>query len=260
MRGVLVCLVLSACGPKTAATTRTQNGTPPDASPALPTDAATSTSSETTTTIDASTPAPVVVTPEKDPNKIVGYARVPRQNEAFRADVVVMSIETSKVDERVLWTLGLQELPFARAAPKKFTLRVELPPQIALPIAKTDHINVELAAYGGGPNRRFALLVTGTKRVPIIAIDKLPIDWETVRGKKLGTENGEPYNEVTYAVKIGPKGKQVTLDSNAWHAVTIDGVSYVGNATTVERKLHKGKMPPPDYVGGWTDFTLIRVP
>jgi hypothetical protein len=143
MRGVLVCLALFACGPKTAATTRTQNGTPPDASPALPTNATTTTSSETTstssettstsseTTSDTSKPVAIdaaLVTPESDPKKIVGYARVPRQNEDFRADVVVMSIQTSKADERVLWTLALQEDPFAKAsAPKKFTLRVELP-------------------------------------------------------------------------------------------------------------------------------------
>jgi hypothetical protein len=266
MRRVLVLLMLCACGPKTATTTRTQNATP-DASPTGATDptTATTTSDETTaTTADVSTSSPVepaLVTPETDPKKIVGYARVPKQNEDFRAEVIVASIETSKADERVLWTIGLREDPFAKASPpKKFTLRVELPPQIALPIAKSDRIKVDLDAYGGGPNRRFALLVTGDKSVPIIAIDKLPMDWDTAKGKKLSMEKGEPYDAVTYAVKLGPKGKQVNLDGETWRSVTIDGVTYVGTATTVERKLHKRKMAPPDYVGGWTDFTLIRVP
>lgn len=210
--------------------------------------------------INGAVDATTLVKPEKDPAKIQGYARVPMQNEEFRADVIVTSIATAKADERVLWTIGLQDDPLGKMHPGKNVLRLELPPQIALPLAKDTNVRVDLTLYGGGPNSRFSLLVTGTKGVPIIAIDQLPPDWETAKGKKLSTDKGDPYDAVTYAVKLGPKGKQVNLDGKQWRAVTIDGVNYVGIATTVERKLKKGKMPPPDYVGGWTDFTLIRVP
>src|SRR6187551_3312050 len=107
---------------------------------------------------------------------------------------------------------------------------------------------------------RFHVLVSDAKGMPVLTIGQLPVDWETANGTKLATDKSDLYDAVSYSVKIGPQGKLVDMGGDGWRAVTIEGVNYVGTASSVERKLKKGKMPPPDYVGGWTEFTLIRVP
>jgi hypothetical protein len=92
----------------------------------------------------------------------------------------------------------------------------------------------------------------------VLAIDHLPADWTAEQGKKLHTDHDASYDETTYAVLVhAPKATDAAELVSGWRAFKLAGHRYVGNGNAVKRDLHD-KLPPPDYVGGWIDYALVR--
>src|ERR1041385_5775754 len=120
------------------------------------------------------------------PQKIKAYASATAP-QPFHADVLVKKIDRSTMDDRLHYDIVLSEDPLAVQRPKEFTLAVDLPKGLAMPLAANDHVKVVVGLRGGGPNARNSLLVTGNKGVPIIVIDELPPDWSTAKGKKVSS-------------------------------------------------------------------------
>lgn len=208
--------------------------------------------------VDAGAPPPAApVETVGDPRKLESYATVPREQLSTMADTAKGKVNAVRAaapkDNRIRWTLEVSE------GSKALPFLIELPDGVAFPAKVGDSVVVKASHYGGGPNVIGQIHVTDDKGAVLVAINSLPAGWDVDFGRRLSREKGEPYDSVTHAVKMQPaRGKPVALVSD-WSAVTIDGARYYGNGTAVKRTLHAGKPAPPDYVGGWIDYALIRV-
>ena len=186
-----------------------------------------------------------------DPKKIKGWVDVPVFGQPQKAKGAVKSVDHDKPkDDRVAWT-------FVVADAKDETFKIELPQNVPLDLAVGAKVTVDFRISGGGPNARGNLRVSDDKGV-VVAASFAPDAWKVEMGRQLKSEKGEPYDETSFAVKITPaKGKAVQFSD--WAIVELDGAKYVASGGGAQRTLHKGALPPPDYVAGWLDFNAIRL-
>jgi hypothetical protein len=187
-----------------------------------------------------------------DPKQIKGAARVDPQGFA-RGNGPVKSLAGSAVEgDRVRWRI---------VVPGKdgdATASFDLPANVAPPISVGASVQLDLRAKGGGPNRIGELIILDEHGGLLLAINALPEDWSADYGRALKTEKDDTYDEVTHAAKLGPAGKQAEVTGD-WRVVPIAGARFFGIGWAVKRKLHR-KLAPADYVAGWIDYALIRLP
>jgi len=181
--------------------------------------------------------------------QIKGSAYVEPQGYA-QAKGAVKTLTGIPARGRVRWTIVVA------GAKGDASVIVELPPQLAPPFVVGTNVQLDLRTSGGGPNAFGNVRVLDEHGVPLLLVDYAPDGWSVDYGKRLKVEKGSTYDEVTYAAKVGPTGKELELGSE-WRAGTIDGVRFFGQGFAAKRNLH-GRAAPPDYVGSWIDFTMIR--
>jgi hypothetical protein len=186
-----------------------------------------------------------------DPKKITGFVDVPVFGQPMKAKGAVKSVTHGKPkDDRVAWT-------FVVADAKDETFTIELPANVPLDLAAGAKVAVDFRISGGGPNARGNLRVSDDKGV-VVAASFAPDAWKVDKGKQLKSEKGDPYDEASFAVKITPaKGK--TAEVSDWAIVELDGAKFVASGSAAQRTMHKGALPPPDYVSAWLDFDAIRL-
>lgn len=132
-----------------------------------------------------------------------------------------------------------------------------LPPQIVPALAKGKQVTVEGQVTGGGPNARGQLAISDAGGL-VVAIGMFPAGWSAESGAKVSTDKGGSYDETTFAVLLHAPGTKDTAELvQTWRSFALAGHRYAANGTSVRRDLH-GKMPPPDYVGAWLDFAVVR--
>jgi hypothetical protein len=140
----------------------------------------------------------------------------------------------------------------AGGKPSKFHLIV--PRALPAPFAVGERIKYRSNFTGGGPNARLSLLVHAEDGSLLLALDTPPQGWKIEQGKRTAVDRDPTsYDSYTHQVVFEHAGSRLAIDSGDWARL---GEFYVwGNA--VVRKRHTAKMPP-DYVGSWLDFALVR--
>jgi hypothetical protein len=73
-----------------------------------------------------------------------------------------------------------------------------------------------------------------------------------------GAQPGSSYDERHYGVTVTHAGRRVEVGSGQWARIDVDGCAYYLWGSAVERQLHPGRRPMPDYVGSWVDFAIVR--
>ena len=186
---------------------------------------------------------------------IEGFASFPPQtidDPALKGKVADLTSESE--GDRNRWTLAVED-----NANLRHTFSIELPAKVVFAIATGTNVLVESEMVGGGPNATGHVAVSDDKGALILAIGKLPAGWGADRGATLSTDPGPSYDSQNFAVRVKePSGKVVELVPTPWRAFELASQRFVGNAGATVRSLHDGDRPPPDYVGSWIDFTLVR--
>ena len=193
------------------------------------------------------------ITTVADPAQVKSIATVPRQQfDTFHTEGTVALTSEPPSQMRIRWTLVVTD-----AKAKAHTFVVELPENVAMPVADGAAVVVDAGWQGGGPNAMAHILICDDKGVAI-AIDHLPAGWIADYGKEVSVDKSSSYDEHVHAVMVtAPKGKPVELVAK-WRAVELAKHRYYGTGNAAKRNLH-GKLAPPDYVGAWIDYVLVRV-
>jgi hypothetical protein len=253
MRCVLACLVAACSGGGTHVTT---SQLPPPAMSAdaaiagLTVDAPANPGSDAAALAVSVSPADIKAV--TDPRQIKGSVYVLPQGRVT-AKGAVTSVAGAVLDaERVRWTLVVP------GAQGDATVTIYFPSNVALPVTAGTRVEVQLDVTGGGPNQIAQLRILDEHGGLLVGFNAMPDGWASDFGRTLKRDKGDTYDEVTHAAKIGPAGKQVELTGD-WSIATIAGARFFGRASAVKRNLH-GKHAPPDYVGAWIDYTLVRLP
>jgi hypothetical protein len=191
------------------------------------------------------------------PTSLKGYAHIPRDvlsamPHQAKGPVTALSAKPSQ-GTYLRWTFAVEDQG------KSHTFVVELPAGLPLPIAQGDTIHIQTQRSGGGPNVVGHLFATDANGGLLLAINSTPPGWLIDFGRARATDKGEPYDSTDYDTSIRPpQGKKVEITSG-WSQVALAGARYYGIASAVRRTLHKGKLAPPDFVGSWIDYSLVRV-
>ncbi len=195
------------------------------------------------------TAAPVVT----KPMKVAGYASFDIPHEQV-SDLVgaIANLKSSVTRDEANYTFDIVD-----AANKVHPLSIQLPKALASPFVLGDQVTASIAATGGGPNARGSIAMTDASGL-VVAIGKVPAGWTAGAGKKISETKGTTDDESSYAVKIATGAETVEL-VDAWAAFDLGKNRYVGNGNLGSRVL-KVKTPPPDWVSGWTDLAIVRVP
>jgi len=132
-----------------------------------------------------------------------------------------------------------------------------LPPQVVPALAKGKPVTVEGKVTGGGPNARGQLAISDASGL-LVAIGMFPTGWSAETGKRLTTSKSASYDETTFAVLLHAPGTTETAELvEGWRSFALAGHRFAANGASVSRELH-GKLAPPDYVGSWLDFAVVR--
>lgn len=185
---------------------------------------------------------------------IEGFADFPPQHiddPALKGKVADL---TSEADgERNRWTLAVED-----NANLRHTYSIELPSKVVFAISTGTTVFVEPEVIGGGPNATGHIAVSDEHGAVLLAIGKLPAGWSAGPGTAIATTPGRSYDSQTFAVRVTePGGAAVELVPSPWRSFELAGAKFVGNGSAVKRELHD-EPPPPDYVGAWTDFAIVR--
>ncbi|MEO8552146.1 MAG: hypothetical protein ABI678_19345 [Kofleriaceae bacterium] len=185
--------------------------------------------------------------------RISGYGSFPPghiSEPSVKAKVTDLTAEAQ--GEMTRWTLAVVD-----AANLGHQYAIELPAQVGFAVATGTTVTVDAEVVGGGPNARGHISVVDEQGGLVLAISRLPAGWTTEPGQHLRTAPGDSYDEKTFGVRVrAPGGAGVELVPGPWRKFELGGTPLVGNGNSSERELHG--TAPPDYVGAWTDYTIVR--
>ncbi|CAN5442475.1 hypothetical protein BH11MYX1_BH11MYX1_54860 [soil metagenome] len=187
--------------------------------------------------------------------RIDGWARFPIQHvddPALKGKVRDLTSEAE--GNLVKWTLAVED-----NTDQRHSYVIDLPPEVALPIATGTTVTVTTETVGGGPGATGHIAVVDADNTLLLAIGILPVGWSAEPGGLVSTTPGDPYDEQAFAVRVVASDGHVDLVPTPWRSFDLAGSHYLGNGTAVQRELH-GNPAPPDYVGAWTDFNIVREP
>jgi hypothetical protein len=218
---------------------------------------ATPSSAPGATPLPPSPPAACVPASATNPTAIVGYVMSrdvdgdrPRR---FQATVTGLEVKPQS-DTLVEWVLGFRDTNGAA-----YHLRVYVPKGLTAPFASGQSISATTSSSGGGPNRRLELVLLAADGTVLLALGDAPPGWSVERGAPAGSQSGGSYVERRYGVRFTtPEGKAVPLPADSWTSVDVHGCGYLLWGSAAERTLGPGKQAPPDYIGGWVDFAIVR--
>ncbi len=142
---------------------------------------------------------------------------------------------------------------------------LQLPAAIPPPFRMGDHLQVSLLE-GGGWHRLWYGSVLDGSGVLLVATSvgqspPLPFGWAVLRGGLQRTVDSAAHTQQQYftLVKQGTATATAKVPSESWFAFDGErGARYLAWANAVQREW-KGP-PPPDSVGGWHDWALLRLP
>lgn len=140
-------------------------------------------------------------------------------------------------------------------------LRVRLPRAIAIPLERGAAVQFSVGIEGGGPNARLTLVVCDAAGHLLLAIGQrstavpgFAIDY----GAVFGTATSAASIDRRLAVALVHGEDRVEL--SGWARWRSGGDWFVwGSAGSSERRV-KTDPPPPDFVGRWLDFAIVRIP
>jgi hypothetical protein len=185
-----------------------------------------------------------------DPSALRGYVRGLSGPEVGRGDGAIASVDSTPRDEYVtelrLVVTGVD------GRPHRFSLIV--PRALPVPFAAGDRVRFRASAAGGGPNRRTSLVLLAADGSLLLAIDIAPEGWKVERGKRVATDRGSTsYVEHTHEVVFTHAGTTLSVAPGSWARL---GDFYVWG-TAAQRDPRSARLPP-DYVGSWLDFAVVR--
>lgn len=221
---------------------------PPPPPPAAP--APTSSARVESASPDAATTAPAAPRAAIDATDLRGYVRGLSGPEVRQGDGSIASVESTPRDEHIA------ELRFvvddANGASHRFRLIV--PRALPVPFDSGDRVRFRASASGGGPNRRTSLLLLAVDGTPLFAVDTAPEGWKVERGRRVATDrDGASYVQHAHEVVFTHAGTTRSVAPGSWARL---GDFYVWGTAAV-RDPRAGPLPP-DYVGSWLDFAVVR--
>ncbi|HMR04495.1 MAG TPA: hypothetical protein PKA88_01940 [Polyangiaceae bacterium] len=141
---------------------------------------------------------------------------------------------------------------------KRAPLEIAWPAGLAVPFAKGQRIRVQAVNMGRPPQRRFSLLCSAENGQLLLATNAGSVpDWKVARGKSYKQESGVDSSEERFVVSFQHAEASVETKDN-WAKVETDQGTYYVYGSSAKVTLKKGKRPPPDFVGSWTDFAIVR--
>ena len=196
-------------------------------------------------------PEPTAASPAPEPVEaasIQGYVRVMRVPKVAAGDGPVTALDLRPRDEQ------LAELTFTIAGAHTFGMI--LPRILPLPFAHGQTVSFRAGGSGGGPNWRGSLVLTAPDGSLLFAVKMPPEGWTIDRGKRVSSDHdSQSYVEHRHQVRFEQAGARTEVAPDSWARF---GDFYVwGSAAS---RVPRGKTVPPDYVGGWVDFAIVRAP
>jgi hypothetical protein len=155
---------------------------------------------------------------------------------------------------------GVRRIELKLANDSRVAVRVRLPRSIVIPLERGAAVQFSVGIEGGGPNARFTLVVCDAAGHLLLAIGQrstavpgFAIDY----GAVVGTTTSRSTVDRQLAVALGHGADRVEL--SGWARWQSGGDWFVwGSAGSSERATTDP--PPPDFVGRWLDFAIIRIP
>ena len=191
-----------------------------------------------------------------DPKTIVGYVKCKDASEDLlgkhRGEVVSVRSEPLPGFGVVRWRIQLRGTRGVEGG-----IGILTPPALPPPLIAGDPVSFAILGGGGGPNRSHSVVIEAHDGSLLLAIDRAPQGWQVTEGKSTGTTQQGSYTTREFGV-LFERGS-LRIESNAkWVRAEVDGVPYYFWGGGAERKTPKGARHPPDYVGGWMDFAIVR--
>ena len=241
MRAPALLALLVACGPRADPS----SSAPDDRGPPSP--------------AAATAPAPPSLAPSEplvDPAAIVGYVASHRADEGLigRHPAVVASVvrEAQGGAELVTWKFELRpkDGPLAR-------LDVIAPAALPPPLRVGDPVTSRVQCGGGGPNRRCRLVIDAHDGTLLLAVDLEPEGWQVREGAPLGVTREGAYRTRRFGVTFERGAARIDAPGQ-WRRVEFDGAHYYLWGAGAERTPPPRAPLPPDYVGAWMDYAIVR--
>jgi hypothetical protein len=187
---------------------------------------------------------------------IQGRAYLPEQGlyhkpSRFSGRVTAVAAD-APVKQEKRWTLTVTD-----ASGAVQTYLIVLPEAFALPMRVGTSVELRsgLSAGRAAPG---VIVITDSAGQLLLAISQVPETWRVEDGAQLSVSKDSSYDSHRHAVVIRTTGGAGTLDES-WRQLSLDGVAFYGTGTTTRNVQHPGAVPPPGFLSGWTDFSLIRV-
>jgi hypothetical protein len=227
------------------------------ASPALTTAAAPA-EAPTTAPVEAATAATTATETVAAPADIVGYLRgnrIPRQRQGSGK---VASIE--KKPNRSVPEVSDLRFALAETTGKRHEFEVVVPPRLPTPFAVGDALSFRAQFAGGGPNTRGTFVLLAADGSLVFAVDLKPDGWTIDKGSRVKTSNGGDDKTHRHEVIFTHGGLRSVVPPDSWARIDTPEGAFLLWGTAVERERLTSGPPPPDYVGGWLDFGIVRIP
>jgi hypothetical protein len=194
-------------------------------------------------------PAPVKAAPI-DPTSITGYVRGMGVPEKPQGEGAVSALEVTPRDEY------LSDVRLVVGS--GFAFKLIVPRALPLPLAVGDRVKFQASGSGGGPNWRGNMLVFAADGTLLLAVDRRPQDWTVESGQRKKSENQGDYIAHSHETVFEHAGAKLVVAPGKWARFDAGAESFYVWGASVERTRTGGGLPPPDYVGGWLDFAIVR--
>jgi hypothetical protein len=137
---------------------------------------------------------------------------------------------------------------------------VIVPHGFPVPFDEGQEIAYDGGRSGGGPNSRATMIVRDANGALLLSVDHTPPEITVTEGRRVRSEPGSTYREDTHGVVFTPTGgSPLRVGPSTWARLQTPDGNFLVWGDARKRTLRQGAVPPPDYVGGWLDFAIVRM-